>query len=255
MIVELEMAGRARRVDLSAGIALGIPIGEDGRHPRFFVDGPARFSPLEVGGFCGRVQHGGSCNADRIDFVPHCHGTHTEGAGHVLPGRQAVDAELNQALIPASLITVRPEAGETGRSPCIRDSALQWPASSRALIIRTLPNGADKRERDYAKAPPYPLLEPEAVARMAASGIDHLLIDTPSLDGSDEEQLLRHRLFWGLDPESSSPSLPEARRSATVTEMIFVPDHAADGDYLLHLGLSNLVGDATPSCPILYPMT
>ncbi|MDP1142521.1 hypothetical protein, partial [Klebsiella pneumoniae] len=86
----------------------------------------------------------------------------------------------------------------------------------------TLPNGADKRERDYAEAPPYPLLEPAAVERMAASGIEHLLIDTPSLDGSDEERLLRHRLFWGLDPESSSTAVPASRSTATVTEMIFV---------------------------------
>ena len=254
MIATVTIAGASRQVDLSAGVALGIAIGDDGRHPRFFVDAPARFSPLRIGQFCGRMHQGGSCNADRIEFVPHCHGTHTEGAGHVMADRAPVDLGLNQALLPATLISVDVEAAEGDRSPEISEQALRWPSSSRALIIRTLPNEPSKRHRDYARAPRYPLLQPEAIRRMVEGGIEHLLIDTPSLDAADDEALVRHRLFWGLALDEKAPSLPAARRHATISEMIFVPDQAADGDYLLHLGLSTLVGDATPSCPIIYPI-
>jgi arylformamidase len=257
LIARFDFAGTERRVDLSAGTCLAIPIGRDGQHPRFFVDRPVRFETLQAGGFTGRVKAGGSCNVETITFIPHCHGTHTEGAGHITDTAQAVQDGLACGLIPAVLISVTPtvEHLETaaGTGPVITSEALNWTRGTRALIIRTLPNDPDKCRRDYAASPPYPLLSIEAMSRLVADGIEHLLIDTPSVDAADDGGRLRqHRCFWGMDRGEDQPA--KARATCTITEMIYVPDSLADGTYLLSLGVSALRGDASPSSPVVFPV-
>jgi len=76
----------------------------------------------------------------------------------------------------------------------------------------------------------------------------------PSLDiPRDEGKLANYRAWWGLDGRPAPPGFDPGRRS--VTEMVFVPDELADGLYWLHLELAPLVGEATPSRPMLYPVT
>ncbi len=252
MIATLTIEDRSVRVDLSAGVSLGLTIGEDGHHPRFFVDQAAQFQALKAGDFSGRVCHGGSCNADEVRFIPHCHGTHTEGLGHVTLARDPVDRSVNQAMYTATVVTVRPDQVNEQGSPLLPLSAFEAALDSQAIVIRTLPNDESKRWRDYSAAPPYPILSEDAMQAIAAAGIQHFLIDTPSVDAADDPSLRLHRIFWGLQ-DNADPA-PDSRRSATITEMIFVPDHVADGRYLLHLGLSTLIGDATPSCPTLFEL-
>jgi len=252
MIATLTVDGQTRRADLSAGVSLGITIAEDGQHPRFFVDQGARFRPLQAGTFSGRVRQGGSCNADVVEFIPHCHGTHTEGFGHVCEGHEPVDAGLNTALFTARLVSVEPDRVDAQGSPVVSSKDLARHLDRQALIIRTLPNETSKRWRDYNRTPPYPILSDDAMRQVAEAGIQHLLIDTPSLDAADDPSLRLHRLFWQLAPNDARP--PEARQAATLTEMIFAPDEVDDGDYLLHLGLSTLVSDATASCPTLFEL-
>lgn len=256
MIAQLQINGTARAVDLSAATCLAIPIRTDGRHPRFFVDESARFQPLQSGGFCGRVAGGGSCNVDRVEFVPHCHGTHTEGVGHILGDARPVQSDLDRALLPAAVVSVTPvdKTPETaaGVGPVITAESLSLPAGVRALVIRTLPNDESKCTRDYAQQPPYPLLSAEAMARIVESGIEHLLIDTPSVDAADDGGLLlQHRRFWGFQDGHPDP----ARAGCTITEMIYVPDSCRDGTYLLALGVSAIEGDASPSAPLLFPVS
>jgi kynurenine formamidase len=253
MNVTLTLDGKTVRADLGAGVSLGIPIGEDGRHPRFFVDQGARFSPLQAGDFTGRVCHGGSCNADVVEFIPHCHGTHTEGHGHVTSTRDPVDHSVNEALYTARLVSVSPDRVDAHGSPILSSRDLTDHLDRQALIIRTLPNEGSKRWRDYSHAPCYPILSDRAMQAVAAAGVQHLLIDTPSIDAADDPSLRLHRLFWQMAP--GQLEAPVARRNATLTEMIFVPDALADGDYLIHLGLSTLVSDATPSCPTLFELS
>lgn len=256
MIAQLQLDGKTCRVDLCAAICLAIPLRTDGEHPRFFVDEPARFSALQSGGFCGRVATGGSCNVERVDFVPHCHGTHTEGVGHILGDARPVQSGLDRGLLPAAVVSVTAveQSTETaaGIGPVITAESLALPAGIRALVIRTLPNDESKCSRDYAQQPPYPLLSTEAMAKIVDAGIEHLLIDTPSVDAADDGGLLRqHRRFWGFRGEKPDP----ARANCTITEMIYVPDHCCDGLYLLALGVSAIEGDASPSAPLLFPIT
>ena len=119
-----------------------------------------------------------------------------------------------------------------------------------AIIIRTLPNEASKQSKNYSHSNP-PYLHHEAAAFIRESGIDHLLIDMPSVDKEkDEGLLLAHKAFWNVTDVNSLNS--DARHNATITEMVFVPDTVADGTYLLNLQIASFENDASPSKPVLY---
>ncbi len=118
-----------------------------------------------------------------------------------------------------------------------------------ALVLRTLPNDPAKLGRNYADPPAYPVLSCTAIDHLVALGILHLLLDTPSLDPADDGgALVNHRRFWGFTADRADP----ARAAATLTELIYVPNHLADGHYLLSLGLSSILGEATPAAPVLF---
>jgi hypothetical protein len=121
----------------------------------------------------------------------------------------------------------------------------------RALVIRTLPNSLAKQHRDYSDSTP-PYLTREAAELLIERGIEHLVVDLPSIDRShDEGRLTAHRIFFGLPP--GSVALAQATRArATVTELAYIPDAVADGMYLLELQVPALGGDAVPSRPLLY---
>lgn len=257
MIATLELGGRMRRVDLSTGHGLGIPIDRSGRHPRFYTDQPARFEALSNEGFTGRVAEGGSCNVDQVHLIPHCHGTHTEGVGHITRDAEPVQTGLSTGLMPAAVCSAPGQQTSSdepaGSGPVIEAAALDWPDWVEALIVRTLPNDPEKRQRDYARQPAYPLLSIEAMASIVERGIRHLLIDTPSVDAADDGgRLVQHRRFWGIEPDDQGPAAERA--GCTITEMIFVPDSVPDGLYLLSLGVGQLHSDAAPSAPIIFPL-
>jgi arylformamidase len=128
------------------------------------------------------------------------------------------------------------------------------PFEPRALVIRTLPNQPDKQHRNYSDSTP-PYLSREAAELLIERGIEHLVVDLPSIDRAhDEGRLTAHRIFFGLPPGSTT--LAQATRPrATVTELAYIPDAAADGRYLLELQVPALGGDAVPSRPLLYRLS
>jgi hypothetical protein len=128
------------------------------------------------------------------------------------------------------------------------------PFEPRALIIRTLPNQPDKQHRNYSDSTP-PYLSREAAELLIERGIEHLVVDLPSIDRAhDEGRLTAHRIFFGLPPRSTA--LAQATRPrATVTELAYIPDAAPDGPYLLELQVPALGGDAVPSRPLLYRLS
>ena len=78
-------------------------------------------------------------------------------------------------------------------------------------------------------------------------GIEHLLIDLPSIDKEkDGGKLAAHKAFWNLPDEP--------RMQATITEFIYVPNRVKDGAYLLNLQTAPFVNDATPSRPLLFKL-
>jgi hypothetical protein len=83
-------------------------------------------------------------------------------------------------------------------------------------------------------------------------GIEHLVVDLPSVDRShDEGRLTVHRIFFGL-PQGSSTLAQATRPNSTVTELAYIPDSAPDGAFLIEIQVPALAGDAVPSRPLLY---
>lgn len=259
MKARIDCHGARLKVDLGRGSPIAIPLDPHGAQPAFFTQRPANARPLQIGGFVGDVRRGGSCNAETIEFTPHCHGTHTEGVGHLTAERRPVQEAVYGGPVLARLVSLHPGPGPNHGDPdrfsrAALEAALGELRSPpvEALVVRTLPNDPARRVRDYLATPDYPVFGPQAMSWLSAQALKHLLVDTPSLDPpEDGGRLANHRAWWSLDGRPPPPGLDPGRRS--VTEMVFVPDEVVDGHYLLELGLGPLLGDATPSRPVLYP--
>jgi hypothetical protein len=115
-----------------------------------------------------------------------------------------------------------------------------------ALIIRTKPNDHSKVQRQYSGTN-FPYLTIGAMQRIVDAGVQHLLIDLPSVDREEDGGALEaHHLFWNV------PAEPNFQK--TITELIYVPNEIADGTYLLNLQVSNFANDAAPSRPMLFDL-
>lgn len=263
----LHVDGREVRVDLSRPYDLSVELDFQGAQARHFGAPRASSQPYSVPGFPGSVARGASCNCESITLIPHCNGTHTECAGHLT--REPLHAQriVPRSLLPALLLSVSPvPSGQTAESSdpaplpddrLVTRGALQegWlaepPFAPRALVIRTLPNELTKRARDYTDMTP-PYLTREAARYVVQRGIEHLVVDLPSIDRAhDEGRLTAHRIFFGLPPGDSTLARA-ARSQCTITELAYVPDEAADGPYFLQLQVPAINGDAVPSRPLLY---
>jgi hypothetical protein len=94
-------------------------------------------------------------------------------------------------------------------------------------------------------------LSEEAAIFIKEIGIEHLLIDLPSVDREEDEgKLLAHKAFWNVKDVNNLND--DARINCTITEMIFVEDKISDGDYILNLQIASFENDASPSKPTLY---
>ena len=120
------------------------------------------------------------------------------------------------------------------------------PGEAEAFIIRTLPNTDDKCLRHYSGTNP-PYMAAEAMEWLVEQGVEHLLIDLPSVDREEDGAVLAaHHAFW---------QYPEAtREGATISELIFVNNLIVDGLYLLNIQVTSLELDASPSKPVLYAL-
>ncbi len=256
--------------DLSRPVDISIPLNFAGEQPNHFGAPPACAEPLRAGEFIGDTRQGGSCNVAVCHLIPHCNGTHTECIGHITRERISVNAVLREVLIPATLITVSPQPAETspdGYRPDLQPgdhiitrqllqehSALQAQNPFlRGLIVRTLPNAASKKSRDYA-AHPAPFFSLDAMEFLAGLPLHHLLVDLPSVDRAHDQGLLSaHHVFWEVPPGSHRPT-PRSRRDRTITEMIYVPDDVPDGMYLLSIQIPDFCTDAAPARVLLFPV-
>ena len=123
-----------------------------------------------------------------------------------------------------------------------------------ALVLRTLPNDTTKKGASYSGQNPAYLTR-EAMAWVREQGVEHLLVDLPSVDREEDDgELGNHHLFWGLAAGETDPEQAEGPWR-TITEMIYVPEDVVDGTYLLSLQVPHFILDAAPSRPLLYPIT
>src|SRR6056297_1448666 len=210
----------------------------------WYVDHP-KITPHKDGDFVGSIEHGASTNFNDIWFNPHAHGTHTECVGHITREFHSVNESLKKYFFLAEVITIAP--GKLGEDFVIYKHQLSnaiKSQDSRALVIRTLPNTKEKLSKQYSNTNP-PYLKEEAVKYLVELGIDHLLVDLPSVDKEkDDGALLAHNAFWNFNGE--------IRKNATITEFVFVPNEVEDGNYFLNIQMAPFVNDASPSRPVLY---
>ncbi len=241
-------------VDLSKPIDISIPLTNTDANPiAWYIDKP-RIEPVVFGDWIGKVSEGkSSTNFNNIFFNPHGHGTHTECVGHITREFYSVNQCLKQFFFMAELVSVVPE--RKGEDLVITQKQLSTAlkgATPEAVIIRTLPNFKIKKSLNYSNTNP-PYLEEAAAIFIRESGIQHLLIDLPSVDKEhDEGKLLAHKAFWNVKEVNNLNA--DARLDCTITEMIFVVDEVPDGSYLLNLQIASFENDASPSKPVLYQL-
>ena len=248
---------------LDGPIDISIPLNFNGLQPNAFGVEPASSKACEYGDLVGDTRRGGSCNFEQITFIPHCNGTHTECVGHITNRRISIRECLTDAFITATLISIEPEhaaaSGESYSVPFGDDDLVITRRSLRyarvqncdGLIVRTLPNDNGKLTRVYKeKIAPY--FTTEAMEFIVSLGIKHVLVDLPSIDRmSDEGKLSNHRLFWNVE-KGSFETNADTRVNNTITELIYVPDHVSDGEYMLNLQIAPFESDASPSRPLLF---
>lgn len=266
----LHSDGRRWAARLDRPLDLSIPLTFGAPQPVFFDAPAASATALESGGFVGDVRRGGSCNCASYSLIPHCNGTHTECVGHITRDPVSIRDIAIAHFVPALLVSVHPQARALSNEDAgslaqdtdllITESALVAAADSvqlaacKALIIRTLPNTTEKLRRNYSTAALPPYFTTAAMRWLVSHAIEHLVVDVPSLDRSnDGGKLAAHRVFWGMAPGSTDSALAQ-RRHATVTEMAYVDASIPDGRYLLNLQVAPFASDAAPSRPILYAL-
>lgn len=245
MEVRLTHNGKQLTADLNSGIDLSIPVSVDGKLNAYYAK-PVTMEPFVMGDWIGAVVQGASVNYRDVFFNPHGNCTHTECVGHIDKDVISVNKHFKQFHCVAQLISVAPTKTEN-RDHVIMPEQLPDLEATDAVIIRTLPNDAEKRNRVYSGTNP-PYLHYTTVEKLVANGCKHLILDLPSIDREEDGgKLLGHRAFWNY---------PEApRMDCTVTELAFVPDTAVDGLYLLNLQVAPFENDAAPSRPLIFPLT
>ncbi|WP_298140349.1 cyclase family protein [Flavobacterium sp.] len=244
------------KIDLSKPIDISIPLSNTDQNPiAWYIEKP-EIEPVVFGDWIGKVSEGSSTNFNNIFFNPHGHGTHTECLGHITREFYSINQSLKQFFFTAELISIEPEKINDDLVITLENISTALDITNRnnpeALVIRTLPNSESKKHKNYSKSNP-PYLSEEAAIFIREIGIQHLLIDLPSVDREEDEgKLLAHKAFWNVKDINNLND--DARLNCTITEMIFVENEIQDGSYILNLQIASFENDASPSKPILYSM-
>ena len=262
MKLTLQKDGRTYSFQTEKGKDISISLNPNG--PRAWYVEPMRIEPVRTEQFLGSVAEGGAVNFRDVYFNPHGHGTHTENVGHIIDTEVPVVKSVGSSHYMAKLITVelRQDVSQDAMQDSTKDvtqdaeqgdwvvneeSLMGMDLNVEALIIRTKPNDHSKTNKQYSGTN-FPYLTVGAMQRIIDAGVQHLLIDLPSVDREEDGgALAAHHLFWNV------PAEPNFQK--TITELIYVPNEIADGMYVLNLQVSNFANDAAPSRPMLFDLT
>ncbi|MGY8988004.1 MAG: cyclase family protein [Flavobacteriales bacterium] len=261
MKAEIEIGNKKYTIDFSKGIDISIPLNFNGEQPNTYGVEKASSQPYQDGQFIGDTRKGGPCNFETYSFTPHCNGTHTECIGHITDERITILSSLKDEMIPSTLVSVTPKHTNENYTPNLNkedlvitkeDLEIQLKGLDseflKGLIVRTLPNSESKKSRDYIQETPS-FFSIDAMEYLVSLGVQHLLVDTPSVDRLfDDGHLSAHNIFWETKGKEFNPNT----QNKTITEMIYVPSSLQDGSYLLNLQIPSFVSDAAPSRPVIY---
>ena len=273
MQLNFEHQAKRYQCDTEDAVSIAIELDFDGPQPSCFGAPMASSGTLKIDGFVGDTRQGGSCNVRALRLVPHCNGTHTETVGHIVNEAVSIGQLAADLIVVSMLITVEPTTGaqisesyrpEIGDADQVIDSKQLLQAVSKvgdadlirngALMVRTLPNDAGKRTRSYSSKNPSPFFTVEAIEAINSLGVEHLLVDFPSIDRANDEGLLtNHHVFWKV-PERTSALTQTTLQNKTITEMIYVDDEISDGIYGLSIQVPPFQTDSAPSRPIIMQL-
>lgn len=246
MFTTINHKGKIYKADLSLPIDISIALRAGEKNVNAWHAAPVKIEPVRAGDWVGEVSLGGSVNFRNIAFNPHGNGTHTECVGHISKENYSVNQGLKKFFFISEVISILPDELPDGDhvitaehiKNCLEDKHPE------ALIIRTISNPPSKIDTQYSGTNP-PYLTEDAMRLIVAQGIDHLLIDLPSVDKeNDGGKVFCHHIFWDY------PNNPQLYK--TITELIYVPNDVLDGSYLLNLQIASFENDAAPSKPVLY---
>jgi arylformamidase len=248
MTAKIAHKGKSYNTDLSKPIDISIPLRSGEVNVNAWYAQPVKIEPVRMGDWVGDVNQGGSVNFRNIQFNPHGNGTHTECVGHISKEDYSINQCLKKFFFMAELITILPDQTADGDQIITKAHIENCLGDKRpeALVIRTLDNSLSKINKQYSNTNP-PYLTYEAAEYIDSIGVDHLLIDLPSVDKEvDNGKLLAHHAFWQY-PHNT-------KLERTITEMIYVPNSVFDGTYLLNIQIASFENDASPSKPVLYQL-
>lgn len=245
MKIKVELSAKEYTIDLNAPFAdLSMAVSDVAR--AWYIHAP-KFNPVVLGDWKGSVEMGGAVNFFSIDFNPHAHGTHTETAGHITEERHSVNTHFNQpfslALVLYPVVVNGMVSMESFSKAWKEAEAAGGTEGIQSVVLKT-DCGNTNLSRNYSSTD-WPYLDAEIGAFLRDAGIDHLIIDQPSVDREEDGGALAcHRSFWGPNPEQSL--------YRTITELAHIPDHVSPGNYLLNLQVAPIDNDAAPSRPLLF---
>ncbi len=246
MRVTIEIQGLLYTANLAEPLDISLPLREGTESVNCFYAPLFETQPVIEGDFIGSTERGGPVNFLNIRLNPHGNGTHTECVGHITKERYTINETLKKFHYLALLVSVYPQRLVNGDRVISRDllETVLEPGQTSALIIRTLPNDDLKTRINYSGSNP-PYLDAGAMQYLVDCGVEHLLIDLPSVDREEDDgRLTAHKTFWNFSGER--------RTKSTITELIYVDNSIPDGQYLLNIQIASFEIDASPSKPVLY---
>ncbi len=248
MQIELTFQNQCYQADLTRPIDISIPLREGLETVNCFYAPPLETSPVIVGDFIGATAQGGAVNFLNVKINPHGNGTHTECVGHIAKEPYSINQCLKNFHFFAKLVSIYPQKTVNGDRVIFREQVAEALGDSipEAVVIRTMPNDDLKLRTNYSGSNP-PYVHHETMTWLVTQGVQHLLIDLPSVDREEDGgQLLAHRAFWRYPDQ--------VRKNSTISELIYVPNSVKDGLYLLSIQIASFEIDVSPSKPVLYKL-
>lgn len=243
---------KAHFIQTEEGIDLSIPLKEGVDNVNAWYAAPVEIKPISFGDFIGDVNQGGAVNFKTVLLNPHGNGTHTECVGHISSEPYTINQCLRAHHFTGDVVTIQPkemknEAFDMVDHVITKESLMEKLNPSfegKVLAIRTLPNGQEKKSRQYSDSNP-PYLTVEAIQYINELGVEHLMVDLPSVDREDDGgALAAHRAYWNY------PARPQTQK--TITELIYIPNEVVDGHYFFQIQIMSLEMDASPSKILLH---
>tara|TARA_B100000686_G_C16584519_1_gene859985 strand:- start:134 stop:910 length:777 start_codon:yes stop_codon:yes gene_type:complete len=246
---EIQYNGKLYSLNMDNGVDLSIKNDFSGKGPIFYSSDWPKVEYARSSDFLGDIRKGGSCNVPIVSLNIHCTGTHTESSAHISENEKDIPEVCPKGLIPAYLVSISPKNANDTKElyHCKLSHELVITAESLkeklfdsfvALIVRTTPNDSSKIYRNYDRQP-APFFTNNAIDYIIELGIEHLLVDTPSIDKADDGGLLgNHRRFF--------------KQGKTISELLYIPNSIPDGLGFLQIQIPNWRLDAVPSRPIFY---